>query len=114
MFPLIDRNLPHVEDAILSYLGPRELGQSALVCKDWYHKTKTLLCRWYVVTQRSKGMVPLIEAVRSGYDHLVCYLLKDKNTFVNERGTSQIYHCQSIALMVAASYGHDKIQLNCS
>ena len=84
MFPLLDRNLPHVEETILSYLSPRELEQSALVCKAWYHKTQIPLCQWYVVTQRSEGLVPLIEAARSGYDHLVYYLLKDKNTLVNE------------------------------
>ena len=71
MFPLLNRNLPHVEETILSYLGPKELGQSALVCKDWYQKTKLVLCRWYVATQRGEGKVPLIEAIRGGYDHLV-------------------------------------------
>ena len=84
MFPLLDRNLPHVEETILAYMGLRDLQQSALVCKEWYHKTKNLLCQWYVLKQRSKGEVPLIEAAGDGYDHLVYYLLKDNNTLVNE------------------------------
>ena len=35
MFPLLDINLPHVEEKIISYLRPRDLFNAKLVCKKW-------------------------------------------------------------------------------
>ena len=35
MFPPIDRNLPTVEENIISYLRPRDLLSAKLVCKLW-------------------------------------------------------------------------------
>ena len=37
MFPLTERNLPHVERLILTYLGPRDLVVARAVCKGWRH-----------------------------------------------------------------------------
>ena len=36
MFPLINRDLPAVDDKILSYLSPRDLTAAKSVCKKWY------------------------------------------------------------------------------
>ena len=35
MFPLIDRNMPHVEEQILSYLGAGDLIAASSVSKSW-------------------------------------------------------------------------------
>ena len=34
MFPLLDRNLPHVEEKILSYLEPKDLAAAMVVSKQ--------------------------------------------------------------------------------
>ena len=36
MFPLIDRDLPGVDDKILSLLSPADLARAKSVCKKWY------------------------------------------------------------------------------
>ena len=36
MFPLIDRDLPSVDEKILSYLSPEDLANAKLVSKKWY------------------------------------------------------------------------------
>ena len=36
MFPLIDRDLPTVDEKILSYLNLRDLDRAKSVCKKWY------------------------------------------------------------------------------
>ena len=36
MFPLLNRNVPHVERKILSFLGDVHLISAAFVCKSWY------------------------------------------------------------------------------
>ena len=84
MFPLLDRNLPHVEEKILSYLEPKGLATAMLVSKQWYQRAKPLLCEWYAYIQRKNGDVPLQTAVAHGYDHLVAFFLQKKQTNVNE------------------------------
>ena len=84
MFPLLDRNLPHVEEKILSYLEPKGLATAMLVSKQWYQRAKPLLCEWYAYIQRKNGDVPLQTAVAHGYDHLVAFFLQKKQTKVNE------------------------------
>ena len=84
MFPLLDRNIPHVEQKILSYLGPKELATSMLVCMEWYQKARPFLYEWYATIQRENEKVPLQMAIISGYDHLVPYFLRDKQVNINE------------------------------
>ena len=84
MFPLLDRNLPHVEEKILSYLEPKGLATAMLVSKQWHQRAKPLLCEWYANNQRKNGDVPLQTAVAHGYDHLVAFFLQKKQTNVNE------------------------------
>ena len=62
MFPCIDRTVPHIEEKILSYLEPRDLAASMLVCKPWYRKARTLLYKRYVIIKRIEGTVPLVDA----------------------------------------------------
>ena len=84
MFPLLDRNLPHVEEKILSYLEPKGLATAMLVSKQWHQRAKPLLCEWYANNQRKNGDVPLQTAVAHGYDHLVAFYLQKKKINVNE------------------------------
>ena len=84
MFPLLDRNIPHVEQKILSYLGPKELATSMLVCMEWYQKARPFLYEWYATIQRENEKVPLQMAIISGYDHLVSFFLRDKQVNINE------------------------------
>ena len=84
MFPLIERDIPHVEDKILSYLEPRDLAACRLVCREWSCKAKPFLYDWFGRKQRNKGHIPLIEATRRGHVDLVAYLLKDEQLDVNE------------------------------
>ena len=35
MFPLFDQDLPHIEQKIISYLGPADIVRSRKVCKKW-------------------------------------------------------------------------------
>ena len=74
MFPLLNRNEPHVEQKILSYLGPDDLTMVAFVCKNWYMKTRKM---------KRRGV--LFRAVTTGCEHLVAYILNDKQIDVNER-----------------------------
>ena len=103
MFPLLERNVPHIEEKILSYLEPRDLAASRLVCREWSCKAKPFLCEWYEVKQRNEGRVPLIEATRHGYVDLVAYLLKDEQLDVNE------CHYMWPALVCEAHGGHVEI-----
>ena len=84
MFPLLDRNLPHVEEKILSYLEPKDLAAAMVVSKQWYQRAKPFLCEWYGYIQRKNGYVPLQTAIVHGYDHLVAFYLQKKQTNVNE------------------------------
>ena len=43
MFPLGDRDLPHVEHMILSYVGPRDLVNAKLVSKKWHQGVRRYL-----------------------------------------------------------------------
>ena len=84
MFPQLDRNVAHVEDKILSYLEPKELAKAMLVCKEWCEKARPFLYEWYATIQRKNGDIPLIKAVISDNDHLVAFLLRDRQVNVNE------------------------------
>ena len=35
MFPLFDQDLPHIEQKIISYLGPADIVRCRKVCKKW-------------------------------------------------------------------------------
>ena len=105
MFPLIDRNLPHVEEKILSYLEPKDLAAAMVVSKQWYQRAKPFLCEWYAYIQRKNGEVPLQTAVADGYDHLVAFFLRKKQVNVNEISKKT----KTNALMEAARYGRDLI-----
>ena len=104
MFPLLDRNIPHVEDKILSYMEYKELATSMLVCKEWCQKARPFLYEWFATIQRKEEKVPLQMAVIGGYDHLVAFFLRDKEVDVNE--TSQTGRT---ALMEAAIFGKERI-----
>ena len=104
MFPLLDRNIPHVTDMILSYLESKDLAASMLVCREWCQKAKPFLYERHITSQRKKGDIPLIQAVIFGYDHLVGYLLENYQDIVNE-----FNHIGWTALMVAAFKGRKKI-----
>ena len=104
MFPFLHRNLPHVEDKILSYLGPKDAASSMLVCREWCQKARPHVYKWYAILLRRKGYIPLQMAVLQGYDHIFAYLLEDKNVNVNER-----YLNGQTALMMAVKYGNERI-----
>ena len=103
MFPTLDRNIPHVEDKILSCLKPKDLATSMLVCREWCQKAKPFLYKWYATIQRKKGLIPLHEAINSCYDHLAAFLIKDKRVNVDE---TSFY---GTALMTAAFYSKGRI-----
>ena len=105
MFPLLDRNLPHVEEKILSYLEPKGLATAMLVSKQWYQRAKPLLCEWYAYIQRKNGDVPLHMAVAHGYDHLITFFLQDERYDINEICS----HTGKTALMEAALSGNYRI-----
>ena len=105
MFPLLDRNLPHVEEKILSYLEPKDLAAAMVVSKQWYQRAKPFLCEWYAYIQRKNGEVPLQTAVAGGYNHLVAFLLRKKQVNVNEISKKTGRN----ALMEAARDGKDQI-----
>ena len=105
MFPLLDRNLPHVEEKILSYLEPKDLAAAMVVSKQWYQRAKPFLCEWYAYIQRKNGEVPLQTAVSGGYNHLVAFLLRKKQVNVNEISKKTGRN----ALMEAARDGKDQI-----
>ena len=73
MFPLLNRNVPHVEHKILAYLGPKDLVTAAFVCKEWY-----------AATGEKEGKAVLLKAVATGCEHLVAYILEDQHINVNE------------------------------
>ena len=104
MFPLLNRNLPHVEDKILSYLGPKDAASLMLVCREWCQKARPHVYKWYSILLRRKGYIPLQMAILQGYDHLVAYLLADKEVNVNERYTNG-----PTALMTAVKYKNERI-----
>ena len=104
MFPLLHRNLPHVEDKILSYLGPKDAASSMLVCREWCQKARPHVYKWYAILLRRKGYIPLQMAVLQGYDHIFAYLLEDKQVDVNER-----YPDGPTALMTAVKYKNERI-----
>ena len=105
MFPLLDRNLPDVEENILSYLQPKDLAASMLVCKEWCQRAKPFLYKCYAYIQRKNGDVPLQTAVISGYEHLVAFFLHEKQVDVNEISKKT----GMTALMEAACNGKDQI-----
>ena len=104
MFPLLHRNLPHVEDKILSYLGPKDAASSMLVCREWCQKARPHVYKWYAILLRRKGYIPLQMAVLQGYDHIFAYLLEDKKVDVNER-----YSDGPTALITAVKYNNERI-----
>ena len=105
MFPLLDRNLPHVEENILSYLQPKDLAASMLVSKEWCQRAKPFLCKCYAYIQRQNGEVPLQTAVVDGYEHLVAFFLQEKQIDINEISKKT----GLTALMEAACNGKDQI-----
>ena len=110
MFPQLDRNVPHVGDKILSFLEPKDLAASVLVCKEWHQRAGPFLYKWYAIIQREKGNVPLQRAVVHGYDHMVAFFLRDKCTDVNETEREILHiHEGSPALFEAAARGNEKI-----
>ena len=100
MFPLLERNIPHIEEKILSYLEPRDLAASRLVCRKWSCKAKPFLYDWFGRQNRNKGRVPLIVATTHGYVDLVAYFLSDEHLDVNEH-----YARQWTALLWAVHLG---------
>ena len=115
MFPLIDRSIPHVEERILSYLVPRDLAASMLVCRLWYDRAKPFICQQYVATVRREGEVPLCAAAHDGH-LMVTFLLRDKHLDVNEKWNNfrpGVNRKESgvgmTALMEAATEGHQGI-----
>ena len=116
MFPLIDRSIPHVEERILSYLVPRDLAASMLVCRLWYDRAKPFICQQYVATVRREGEVPLCAAAHDGHHHMVTFLLRDKHLDVNEKWNNfrpgvnrKASGVAMTALMEAATEGHQGI-----
>ena len=105
MFPLLDRNIPHVEDKILSYLDPKGLTNSMLVCKEWCQKVRPFRYEWYATILREKGKIPLQIAVIRRYDQLISFFLRDKQVNVNETNKWDGY----TALMEAAIHGQERI-----
>ena len=105
MFPQLDRNIPHVEEYILSYLQPKDLAASMLVSKEWSQRAKPLLCKCYAYIQRKNGNVPLQSAVIDGYEHLVAFFLQEKQINVNEISKKT----GMTALMEVACNGKDQI-----
>ena len=105
MFPLLNRNIPHVEEKILSYLDTKSLAASMLVCKEWCRKASPFLYECYATIQRKEGTVPLQMAVANGHNHLVAFFLRDKQVNVNEM--AKTYGCT--ALMDAAILGKERV-----
>ena len=105
MFPQLDRNIPHVEEYILSYLQPKDLAASMLVSKEWSQRAKPLLCKCYAYIQRKNGNIPLQSAVIDGYEHLVAFFLQEKQINVNEISK----RTGMTALMEVACNGKDQI-----
>ena len=105
MFPLLDRNLPHVEEKILSYLESKDLAAAMVVSKQWYQRAKPFLCEWYAYIQRKNGDVPLRTAIVHGHDHLVAFFLLKRQINVNEISKKTGRN----ALMEAARDGKDQI-----
>ena len=105
MFPLLNRNVPHVEGKIISYLEPKDLAASMLVSKEWCQRAKPFLYEWYSHIQRRNGDVPLQMAAVHGYDHLVAFFLQNVKYGLNEICS----HTGKTALMEAALKGNDRI-----
>ena len=105
MFPLLNRNIPHVEEKILSFLDTKSLAASMLVCKEWCRKASPFLYECYATIQRKEGTVPLQMAVANGHNHLVAFFLRDKQVNVNEM--AKTYGCT--ALMDAAILGEERV-----
>ena len=55
IFPLLNRNVSHVEQKILAYLGPKDLEAAAFVSREWY-----------IATGNNKGKTVLLKAVATG------------------------------------------------
>ena len=100
MFPLLERNIPHIEEKILSYLEPKDLAASRLVSRKWSCKVKPFLFDWFGRQHRNRGRVPLIVATTKGYVDLVAYFLRDEHLNVNEH-----YVREWTALLWAAHLG---------
>ena len=86
MFPLMNRNVPHVEQKILSYLDEYDLTMAAFVCR-----------KWYMATRKMTRHAILIRAVETGCEHLIAYILDDPKVDVNEQwfpdaGGTALYH----------------------
>ena len=105
MFPLLDRNIPHVEHKIISYLDLKDLAATMLVCNEWYQKAWPILYEWYATIQRKNKDVPLHMAILNGYYHLIAFFLRDKQVNVNETREWSGY----TALMQAAIRGEERI-----
>ena len=101
----MNRNLPHVESKIISYLEPKDLAASMLVSKEWCQRVNPFLCAWYAYIQRRNGDVPLQMAVIHGHDHLVAFFLQDNQHDPNEICN----HTGRTALMEAALHDNDRI-----
>ena len=91
MFPLMERNIPHVGDKILSYLDIIDLAASSLMCREWSSKVTPLLNNCFGPKQRENGRVPLIHAVELGHVDLVAHLVKDHELDVNESSGGWLY-----------------------
>ena len=116
MFPSMPRHVPHIEEKILSYMGPRDLTLSKSVCMEW----------WYVIVKKKEEEGPLIRAARMGLENLVDFILSEKSVNVNEVLPSKSPMCCTAlclneayckeakakgytALMLAAANGHNRI-----
>ena len=106
MFPLIsNKNLPHVEKKILSYLKPRELASAKLVSKTWCEKARSYLILDYLLWAQKEGKIPLIHAARMGYEDVVAFLIQDNNLNINEHEHSGRHNHGFTALIEAIRYG---------
>ena len=72
MFPLLDINLPHVEEKIISYLRPRDLFNAKLVCKKWDGLMKKRI-KYLKVTN---DMITRIQLWEDTYDLATTELIK--------------------------------------
>ena len=105
MFPLLNRNVPHVEQKILSYLEPDDLVMAAFVCK-----------RWYLATGTTERHSILLRAVEIGCQHLVTYILDDQQIKINESWPlrTPLYHAviNEQEQMVKLLLGRGNIDVN--
>ena len=101
MFPLLHRNVPHIEQKILSYLEPWKLTSAAFVSKTWYLAAK----------KADNGYSFLFEAIYRDLADVVAFILEDKHVNVNGQSTFGIGDGWT-PLKIAAKKGNEGVLLS--